>query len=210
MRNHALPGGFVDLPHGLPATLGLADLPNAPDVGQPLAPLGHTLPVHLRALLRTDLAQTPASALIAYVDGEPAGWVKVSPRPDQPRLALTKAFQQSPEPFDDTSVWAISCFVVRREHRGVGLAAEHLARERHPAAARAHRARHHDDAAVDRRDLGGGRAGAPLLARARSRSSTILARIVASSARPAIYCRYRLAADPRRISCRLRAPRRLA
>ena len=75
-----------------------------------------------RELLRTDLAQTPASALIAYVDGEPAGWVKVSPRPDQPRLALTKAFQQSPEPFDDTSVWAISCFVVRREHRGVGLA----------------------------------------------------------------------------------------
>ncbi len=57
-----------------------------------------------RELLRTDLAQTPASALIAYVDGEPAGWVKVSPRPDQPRLALTKAFQQSPEPFDDTSV----------------------------------------------------------------------------------------------------------
>ncbi|WP_447942766.1 hypothetical protein [Microbacterium aurum] len=33
-----------------------------------------------RELLRTDLAQTPASALIAYVDGEPAGWVKVSHR----------------------------------------------------------------------------------------------------------------------------------
>lgn len=74
-----------------------------------------------RELLRGDLAAPTPSALIAYVDGEPAGWVKVSPRPDQPRLALTRNFQQSPEPFDDPSVWAITCFVVRREHRGDGL-----------------------------------------------------------------------------------------
>lgn len=75
-----------------------------------------------RELLRGDLAATPASALIAYVDGIAAGWVKVSPRPDQPRLAATRAFQQSPEPFDDESVWAITCFVVRKEFRGHGLA----------------------------------------------------------------------------------------
>ena len=74
-----------------------------------------------RELLRGDLAVTPASALIACVDGVPAGWVKVSPRPDQPRLATTRAFQQSPEPFDDESVWAITCFVVRKEFRGHGL-----------------------------------------------------------------------------------------
>jgi GNAT superfamily N-acetyltransferase len=74
-----------------------------------------------RALLRGDLAADPATALIAYVDGVPAGWVKVSPRPAQPRLALTRNFQRSPEPFDDPSVWAITCFVVRREFRGKGL-----------------------------------------------------------------------------------------
>ena len=75
-----------------------------------------------RELLRRDLAATPASALIGYVDGVAAGWVKVSPRPAQPRLAATRAFQQSPEPFDDESVWAITCFVVRKEFRGEGLA----------------------------------------------------------------------------------------
>lgn len=75
-----------------------------------------------RQLLRTDLAVSPASGLVASVDGEPAGWVKVSPRPDQPRLALTRNHQHSPEPFDDPTVWAVTCFVVRREHRGQGLA----------------------------------------------------------------------------------------
>jgi len=47
--------------------------------------------------------------------------VKVSPRRDQPRLARTRNFQHSPEPFDDPSVWAVTCFVVRRQHRGQGL-----------------------------------------------------------------------------------------
>ena len=80
-----------------------------------------------RELLRADLTHEPASALIAYVDGEAAGWVKVSPRPDQPRLARTRAFQESPEPFEDGSVWAVTCFVVRREHRGAGLSSRLLA-----------------------------------------------------------------------------------
>lgn len=80
-----------------------------------------------RELLRGDLTAAPASALLAYVDGEAAGWVKVSPRPDQPRLALTRAFQHSPEPFDDASVWAITCFVVRRDHRGAGVSNHLLA-----------------------------------------------------------------------------------
>ena len=79
-----------------------------------------------RELLREDLHAPVPSALIAYVDGAPAGWVKVAPRPDQPRLAATRDFQQSPEPFDDASVWAITCFVVRREFRGEGLAARLL------------------------------------------------------------------------------------
>lgn len=74
-----------------------------------------------RALLREDVAASPASGLVVYVDGTPAGWVKVSPRPEQPRLALTRNFQQSPEPFDDPAVWAITCFVVRREFRKQGL-----------------------------------------------------------------------------------------
>lgn len=79
-----------------------------------------------REMLRSDLEAQPPSALIAYVDGEPAGWVKVAPRPAQPRLAHTRSLKQSPEPIDDDSVWAITCFVVRREHRRAGLGTELL------------------------------------------------------------------------------------
>jgi len=81
-----------------------------------------------RELLRRDLEVTPRSGLLAYVDGEAAGWVKVSPRPEQPRLGRTRNFAHSPEPFDDPSVWAISCFVVRKEHRREGVSTRLLNR----------------------------------------------------------------------------------
>ncbi|MFL0566800.1 GNAT family N-acetyltransferase [Microbacterium sp. 179-I 1D1 NHS] len=79
-----------------------------------------------RERLRRDLSASVSSALIAYVNGEAAGWVKVSPRPDQPRLARTRNIQTSPEPMDDPAVWAITCFVVRKEHRSQGIASRLL------------------------------------------------------------------------------------
>jgi GNAT superfamily N-acetyltransferase len=73
-------------------------------------------------LFRDEVETGPPPGLIAYVDGEPAGWVRVGPRPHQRRLARTRNFAaHSLEPWDDESVWAVSCFVVRREHRGQGL-----------------------------------------------------------------------------------------
>ncbi|SBS74808.1 GNAT family N-acetyltransferase [uncultured Microbacterium sp.] len=74
-------------------------------------------------MLRTQAEGPLAPGLIGYVDGEPAGWVKVAPRTSQPRLARTRAFAASPTPFEDETAWAVSCFVVRREHRGQGLSA---------------------------------------------------------------------------------------
>lgn len=92
-----------------------------------------------RELLRGDVTAHPTSGLIAYVDGEAAGWVKVASRPNQPRLARTRNLQQSPERFDDASVWAITCFVVRREFRRQGIATALL--EAAVAHARTHGAR---------------------------------------------------------------------
>lgn len=64
----------------------------------------------------------PPPGLIAYVDGEAAGWVRVGPRTAQQRIARTRNIvTTTPEPLDDESVWAVTCFVVRKEHRGVGL-----------------------------------------------------------------------------------------
>lgn len=60
--------------------------------------------------------------LIAYVDGEPAGWVRVGPRVDQARLLRTRdVTTATDEPLDADDVWSISCFVVRTAHRGQGL-----------------------------------------------------------------------------------------
>ncbi len=73
-------------------------------------------------LLRDEVDSGPPPALIAYVDGEAAGWVRVGPRTKQVRLGRTKNYTAtSLEPWDDPAVWAVTCFVVRREHRAQGL-----------------------------------------------------------------------------------------
>ncbi|MFB8147508.1 GNAT family N-acetyltransferase [Microbacterium sp. NPDC056003] len=79
-----------------------------------------------RELLRDEIESGPPPALIAYVDGEAAGWVRVGPRTAQVRLSRTKRFAASEEPWDDETVWAVTCFVVRKEHRGAGLNARLL------------------------------------------------------------------------------------
>jgi GNAT superfamily N-acetyltransferase len=77
-------------------------------------------------LLQTEMVDGPPPALIAYVDGVAAGWVRVGPRTAQVRLSRTRAFAESPQPWDDESVWAVSCFVVRGEFRNRGLNARLL------------------------------------------------------------------------------------
>lgn len=75
-----------------------------------------------RELLRAELQDGLPPALIAYVDGGAAGWVRVGPRTRQVRLQRTKQLvAATEEPWDDESVWAVSCFVVRRQHRRGGL-----------------------------------------------------------------------------------------
>ncbi|MEI3847624.1 MULTISPECIES: GNAT family N-acetyltransferase [unclassified Microbacterium] len=80
-----------------------------------------------QAMLRDEMQVAPPPALIAYVDGEAAGWVRVGPRTRQIRLGRTRNFTaHSEEPWDDDSVWAVSCFVVRKEFRRQGLNARLL------------------------------------------------------------------------------------
>lgn len=73
-------------------------------------------------MLRREVADGPPPGLIAYVDGEAAGWVRVGPRAPMVRITRTREIVAATEhPLDDPSVWVISCFSVRREHRGNGL-----------------------------------------------------------------------------------------
>ncbi|QRP45149.1 GNAT family N-acetyltransferase [Amycolatopsis sp. FDAARGOS 1241] len=57
--------------------------------------------------------------LLGVVEGEPLGWVAVSPRADNPRLA------RSPVAASEFSgnVWSVTCFYVDRRGRRRGLAA---------------------------------------------------------------------------------------
>lgn len=74
------------------------------------------------ALFQREIASGPPPGLVAYIDGEPAGWMRIGPRPAQHRLARTRNIVTTTrEPLDDDDVWAVTCFVVRKEHRGQGL-----------------------------------------------------------------------------------------
>lgn len=71
---------------------------------------------------RAEMHDERPPGLIAYVDGEPAGWVRVGPRTAQSRLLRTRdVITATAEPLDADDVWAVSCFVVRKAHRGQGL-----------------------------------------------------------------------------------------
>jgi GNAT superfamily N-acetyltransferase len=62
------------------------------------------------------------SGLVAYVDGEPAGWVAVEPRTAYPKLRTSRIpWTGRDEDKDDDGVWAVTCFVVRKGYRGRGL-----------------------------------------------------------------------------------------
>lgn len=62
------------------------------------------------------------SGLVAYVNGEPAGWVAVEPRTAYPKLrTLRVPWSGRDEDKDDDGVWAVTCFVVRKGYRGRGL-----------------------------------------------------------------------------------------
>ena len=78
-------------------------------------------------IFRAEIDEGPPPGIVAYVDGEAAGWIRIGPRTRQARVARTRTIAAaSTEPFDDESVWAVTCFVVRREHRGGGLNLELL------------------------------------------------------------------------------------
>ncbi len=62
------------------------------------------------------------SGMVAYLDGEPAGWVAVEPRANYRRLRGSSVpWAGRDEDPDDPDVWAIVCFAIRPGYRGQGL-----------------------------------------------------------------------------------------
>ncbi|MBB5789957.1 GNAT family N-acetyltransferase [Jiangella mangrovi] len=64
------------------------------------------------------------SGLVAYLDGEPAGWCNVQPRADYEglRRVFTVPWKDRDEDPADSGVWAVTCFVTRAGFRKRGIA----------------------------------------------------------------------------------------
>lgn len=58
-----------------------------------------------------------APGLLAYVDGQPAGWCSVQPRDVFPRLDRSRLLKR----VDDQPVWSVVCFFVAKPYRRRGL-----------------------------------------------------------------------------------------
>jgi GNAT superfamily N-acetyltransferase len=72
-----------------------------------------------RQLLRDQMeGGPPAPGYVAYLDGEPVGWVGVSVRTETPRLVSSRTIPA----IDDLPVWSIGCFRIRPGYRRRGIA----------------------------------------------------------------------------------------
>jgi GNAT superfamily N-acetyltransferase len=70
-------------------------------------------------LLRQQMEGGPPSpGYLAYLNGEPVGWVGVSVRTETPRLVRSRTIPS----IDDLPVWSIGCFQIRPGFRRRGVA----------------------------------------------------------------------------------------
>jgi GNAT superfamily N-acetyltransferase len=80
---------------------------------------GASKPGARREALHAQLAEELPPGMLAYVDGEIAGWCGFGPRPNLPRLVRSRTIPK----VDDLPVWSIVCFLVRVGYRRRGVAA---------------------------------------------------------------------------------------
>lgn len=80
---------------------------------------GKSQPGGRRMALRSQLYNDPPPGMLAYIDGEVAGWCGFGPRQNLPRLARSRTIPK----VDDLPVWSIVCFLVRVGYRRRGVAA---------------------------------------------------------------------------------------
>jgi GNAT superfamily N-acetyltransferase len=68
--------------------------------------------------LHTQVVNGPPPGLVAYVEGEPAGWLGFWPRQRLERLVRSRTIPQ----IDQLPVWSIVCFMIRVGFRRKGVA----------------------------------------------------------------------------------------
>jgi ribosomal protein S18 acetylase RimI-like enzyme len=74
--------------------------------------------------LRAQVEAGPPPGVLAYLGMTPAGWTAAGPRPRYGRLQRSTVLRGTPaDVFSDTSVWSVTCFVVKVGARRQGVAA---------------------------------------------------------------------------------------
>jgi GNAT superfamily N-acetyltransferase len=65
----------------------------------------------------------PPPGLLAYRGGEAVGWLAIAPRPATPdwNVGRKASAAELPEHADDETIWAATCFFVRKDARGQGV-----------------------------------------------------------------------------------------
>ncbi|MCP4249654.1 MAG: GNAT family N-acetyltransferase, partial [bacterium] len=82
-----------------------------------------------RQALQANLAEEHEYGILAYDDDTAVGWAALAPRSEYSRLGRSPVAK----PVDDTEVWSVTCFVVRKGHRDRGVATALLAGVEHRA-----------------------------------------------------------------------------
>ena len=85
--------------------------------------LSRLTPAERPEVVRGLCGRRPAPGLLAYVDGEVAGWCALGPHASFGRLLRSRTV---PQP-EDPETWSVVCFVIRAAHRRQGLAERLLA-----------------------------------------------------------------------------------
>lgn len=75
-----------------------------------------------RRALRAVVASGAPVGVLAYENEEPVAWCALAPREDYAALERSPVRKR----VDDTPVWSVTCFFVRRDRRGGGLMARLL------------------------------------------------------------------------------------
>jgi GNAT superfamily N-acetyltransferase len=71
-----------------------------------------------KSALKTCVDDGRIPGMIAYAGGRPIGWVAVAPREDNSRLERSRQYGPCP---GDRGVFAVTCFYVDRDARGMGV-----------------------------------------------------------------------------------------
>ncbi len=76
-----------------------------------------------RASLQANLSGGHEFGILAYDGGVAVGWAALAPRLEYSRLGRSPVTK----PIDNAEMWSVTCFVVKKSHRGRGVATALLA-----------------------------------------------------------------------------------